>query len=1285
MYTKNRFFLIIISVLLTCAPGFHIMAQVVHVENRHNISWNPLQVINSPGSPATAILSFRGSVLRQDFGMLPLFLKSFPITTEGDSIGKMTIENQVFEHFSASELLQVHSLDKISGDISLFYQLTTYKKTPSLEVSLLPLRRNPATGEVERMVSFSLAIDLVKTRGGNHPKSLAAYASNSVLATGAWYKFAVGGDGIYRITYDDLKAAGVDVGSIDPRNLRVYGNGGGMLPEANAAKRIDDMMENTIFVFGEEDGHFDPGDYILFFGQSPDRWTFNKTDLLFHHQKNVYSDRMYYFVNTDMGRGKRIASEQSTTEPASYSVNRFSDYAFYEKDDINLIKSGRQFWDRQYFDITLTRNYSFSFPNIDNINPVTITADVAARSTVGNSAFTVWAQGTAMMSIDIPATSGNFESDYAVERIGSASFLSANPVIDVKLNYSKSASSSVGYLNYLEINASRQMIMSGSQMQFRSPAGASQGIVSEFTLNGNGQDLQVWDVTNGGNILKILATKSGNNYVFRLHTDTLREFLSFDGSSFYSPEFVGRIENQDLHGTEVADYLIITNQAFMAQAERLANFHRQNSSLSVFITTPEKIYNEFSSGAQDVTAIRDFVRMMYTKAQPGREPRYLLLFGDASYDYKNRVQNNTNFVPAYESSTSLSPVYSFVSDDYYGIMAASEGQGANGNLVVGVGRFPVDNIEQATASVDKVIHYCSNNDTVKNDWRNVVTFVSDDQNEGGNLFIDSSESLAKNIEMTYKNYNIDKIYSDAYTMISTPGGGRYPEVNEAINKRVGKGSLLVNYIGHGGEVGWAHERILEVADIKNWRNFNNMPVFVTATCEFSRFDDPERVSAGEWVFLNAQGGGIALFTTTRLTYAGTNQSLLVNFYDDVFKKTSGSYMKMGDLLVAAKTDMGSSANIHAFVLLGDPAMQMAYPNQHVVTTTINANSAAAAPDTLKALAEVTITGEVQDASGQKDAGFSGTVFPTVFDKSSEIWTKANQGPGDPVQFFLRKNAVYKGKVKVVNGSFTFSFIVPKDIAYKYGIGKISYYARSSETDANGYDEAIQVGGYNNQAPVDDQGPEIALYLNNRKFLPGGITNQSPVLLADVSDTSGVNTVGNGIGHDITAVLDGRTTTPMILNDYYVSDLNTFKSGVINYPLSALSDGPHQITMKVWDVYNNSTDASIDFIVVSSAEFAFEHLLNYPNPMRDQTTFSWETNQVNQPQEIEIRIFTITGNLVKTLRQTIYSQGYRAASISWDGTQDDGRKICSGLYVYQLQLMIPDGTVKQQTSKLVVIR
>ncbi|MEI7896323.1 MAG: type IX secretion system sortase PorU [bacterium] len=1286
MYTKTQFYTFLLFVLLALSPVISLMAGSSRAAESCKISWSAPRVIRSGETPVESVLSFQGSVMRGEFGLLPVFMKSFPFNPGHDSLVAVDISNAVFEKVSGPDLEMVKGLDKITGDVQEFHQVSVSRKIGSLVVNLLPFRKNRETGDIERLVSFDIGVQTGVSKRSGTEKSTAAFAANSVLASGAWYKFSVGVNGIYKLSYDDLKKAGVDVATVDPRNLRIYGNGGGMLPEANSAARIDDLMENTIYVYGEEDGRFDPGDYILFYGQGPDRWDYTAINQRFHCRKNIYTDKMYYFLNFDKGAGKRILTESSTSMPATFFASKFEDYASYEKDEVNLIKSGREWWDKSYFDITTSRTYSFNFPNIDNLSPVSVSAYVAARSIGSSTSFSVSAQGNALMTIDIRGISGGFEDDFAIAKMGTATFFSSNPAIDIKLNFNKSSSSSVGYLNYIELNAMRSLTMNGPQMAFRSAAGTMANGVTEFTLNGNGYNAQVWDVTFGGNIRRIETSLSGNSYVFRLATDTLREFMAFDGGlSISAPEFVGRVENQDLHGTPVADYLIICHPSFLSEAGRLAEFHRSNSGLTVLITTPDKIYNEFSSGAQDITALRDFVRMMYDKSQPGKEPKYLLLFGDASYDFKNRTQNNTNFVPSYESGESLSPVSSFVSDDYFGLLDPSEGQSANGSLDIGVGRFPVASEEQARSAVDKVVHYSSQNESVKNDWRNVVTFVGDDQNEGGNLFIEDSEDLARIIENGYKEYNVDKIYSDAYTMVSTPGGARYPEVNDVINKRVEKGSLIMNYVGHGGEVGWAHERILEVPDIRNWRNFNNMPVFITATCEFSRFDDPERVSAGEWVFLNSNGGGAALFTTTRLTFAGTNKSLLVNFYNNVFQKTDDRYMKMGDLLRVAKKDMGSSPNIHAFVLLGDPAMQMAYPDLNVVTTAINANSPSAIPDTLKALSEVTITGEVRDISGNKAVNFSGTIFPTVFDKTSEIWTKANYGQGAPVKFYLQKNPVYKGQVEVTNGSFTFTFIVPKDIAYNFGIGKISYYARSSDTDANGYDDQIQVGGYNNSAIPDDRGPSLSLYINDRNFRSGGVTSQTPILLADVSDSSGVNAVGNGIGHDITAVLDNKTTNPMILNDYYVSNLNTFKSGEISYPLGLLADGPHQVTVKLWDVHNNSTDATIDFIVVSSVEFDFRHLLNYPNPMKDHTTFAWETNQVNQPLNVQIRIFTLSGSPVKTIEQTIYSQGYRSASIQWDGTQDDGRKISSGMYVYQVQLMILDGTVKQLTSKLVVLR
>ncbi len=1110
------------------------------------------------------------------------------------------------------------------------------------------------------------------------------FSAESVLENGTWIKIAVQTTGIYKISYEDLSKYGINPSGLDPRNFRIFGNGGGMLPESNASPRTDDLRENPIFVAGESDGSFDPGDYFLFYGESPDDWIYNQTDNLFRHRKNIYTDFNYYFFTFNTGPGKRISDEQSTSLPATDHINTFNDFFLYEKDDLNLIKSGREWYDKDLFDLTTSRSYSFSIPNKHPSIPATIVVDVAARSTAGATSFRVSVNDQQLTTLSVPSVSGDYLDNYARKKTGTATFSGNGPLFTVKLDYIKTSSGQTGWLNYIAINAVRLLSMSGNQMSFRSVAGSGPGRVTEYTLSFAAAGLMVWDVTDKGNIRRIHTTVSGSSLTFRLATDTVREFIAFDGGSFLTPEYAGMISNQNLHGSAPVDYVIVSHPAFLSEAERLAGFHRAHSNLSVQVTTTEKVYNEFSSGKQDITAIRDFLRMLYERAEPGNRPRYLLLFGDASYDYKARISGNTNFVPAFQSSESLNPIDSYVTDDYFVILGIADGLDGAGDLQAGIGRLPVTNLTEATQAVNKIIHYCENSDKVKNDWRTTVCFVADDQDEGGNIFIRDSETLADLITENHPVYNIDKIYLDAYTQVSTPGGNRYPEVNEAINKRVEKGALIMNYIGHGGEVGWAHERVLEVPDINGWRNFNNMPVFMTATCEFSRYDDPGRVSAGEYVFLNPSGGGIALFTTTRATFAGSNAVLSKNFYETAFDRFNGQFLKMGDIIMIAKNNTGANANVRKFVLLGDPALQMAYPDLDVATTEVYTSSMVKTYDTIRALSEVTIGGEIRDLSGNTVESFNGTLFPTVLDKPSELVTRGNDG-GDPYRFYLYRNPLYKGQVQVTDGKFSFSFIVPKDIAYQYGHGRISYYARNADTDAAGYDNGIVVGGFNDKAIPDDSGPLITLFMNDRNFRPGGVTDRAPYLLADVSDESGINTVGNGIGHDITAVLDGNTTEPMILNEYYVAGLGTYKSGVITYPLAALSEGEHTITLKVWDVFNNSSEATLSFVVMGSDAFELRNLMVYPNPFRDHTTFSFETNQSLKELDVEIRVFSLFGELVTTMHKKIYANGYRIEPMQWDGTATNGMKINSGTYVYRITVTLPDGSVARESSKLVFIR
>ncbi|OYT17938.1 MAG: hypothetical protein B7C24_00235, partial [Bacteroidetes bacterium 4572_77] len=764
----------------------------------------------------------------------------------------------------------------------------------------------------------------------------------------------------------------------------------------------------------------------------------------------------------------------------------------------------------------------------------------------------------------------------------------------------------------------------------------------------------------------------------------LKEFIAFNPNDLPRPSYVEAVENQNLHAEINHDYIIITHPNFLSQAEELAQFHRDNSGLDVFVTTLQPIYNEFSSGRQDIGGIRDFVKSVYDNSASNKRLKYLLLFGDASIDYLGRLPNNENFVPTWESYNSLDPINSIASDDFFGCLSPGEGSNLLKNTVdIGIGRFVVVNTTQAQEMVDKVTHYKGFDDKVMADWRNTICFISDD--EDNNTHIKQANGLSKLVDSIYPTANLDKIFVDAYQQESTPAGQRYPKVNEAINERMKKGALVISYTGHGGEVGWGQERFLDIPDIVSWDNFDNLPAFLTATCEFSRYDDPSRVSAGELIFLNARGGGISLFTTARATFSGSNYTLSKNFYKILLKKENGKYLRMGDVMKETKRATGSNPNTLKFILLGDPALMLNFPEYKLNVTGIYKANTTQQIDTIKALSNITITGNVTDESGNLLSDFQGSVFPTIYDKPAKVTTLANDPGSYAYEFYVQKNILYKGEAHVENGEFEFTFIVPKDIAYKFGKGKISLYAKDDDIDATGYDREIIIGGYEDGGVVDNEGPEIALYIDTEEFINGGLTDENPVLLAFVSDENGINTTGNGIGHDISAILDGDENNLKILNDYYRSDINTYKSGAVEFPFFNLAEGSHSLELKVWDIYNNSSKASINFVVASSNSMALDQLFNYPNPVIDQTTFSFEHNQANEKLDITIDIYSIGGAFVTQLKESFIADGYRNTKIDWDVTDQGGSRLMKGIYIYNVYVKTSSGKEAYESAKMVVIK
>ena len=1238
-----------------------------------SIKWNSPEILNVIDNQTILSAGFDGAVY--DFsGMgLPIYKESFELPANSIDF-KAEISDMVFD-IAPDEYNYVDGIDQINGDIEFMKDFSYDLKSPLAICSLTPFRRNPYNQQVEILISFSIRITSIEGVEGSRSVS-GNFAEHSVLATGSWYKIAVAETGVYKITYNELQSMGIDVSAIDPRNLRIFGNGGGMLPESLNDFRHDDLAENSIYVEGETDGRFDQQDYVLFYGHSAHQWNYEPFSLAFHHEQNIYSDSTYYFLTTNLGPGKRITMMSYLTEPPDVYVNKFTDYAYHEKDLVNLANIGRV-WYGEVFDVTTSYNFNFSFPDIDLTSPVYFRAYVAAKSEATTS-FKFFDGSSQILSASISGLP-NTANSYARPYIGYNFFNASSSNINIKVDYNKVVSNSIGWLNFFELNVIRNLVYSGSQMSFRDPVSVSPGTIAEFTLANAGQGVRIWNVTDPTNVMKMETVQSGNGLVFRISHDTLAEFIAFNGSNYLSSRFAGKVDNQDLHASGSKDMIIITHPLFKQQADRLAEFHSQHDGLSVLVTEINKVYNEFSSGAQDITAIRNFIKLLYDQASSGDEPKYLLLFGDASFDYKDRIDNNSNYVPTWEDEESLSIDFSIASDDYYGFL---DGPG-DSYLDIGTGRLPVHTEEEAEVAVEKIIHYATNSETVMKDWRNVICFVADD--EDGNMHLRQAEDMASFIDTNYSAYNIDKIYVDAFPQISTPGGQRAPEVNRAINNRVDKGCLIMNYTGHGGEVGWGHERFLENSDINSWTNYDRMPIFITATCEFSRYDDPERTSAGEYTYLNPQGGAIALFTTARATFGGSNFNFNSALFEYMFELNEGSYYRFGDLMKLAKnSDGGVNNNDKKYILLGDPALRLAYPQHEVVTTKINFEQVSEVPDTLQALKRITIDGEVR-TGGNNRADFNGTVYSIVFDKPSVVTTLATDDDSYEKAFDIQNNILYKGKAQVTDGKFSFTFIVPKDIAYQYGFGKISYYAANETEDAHGFYRNIMVGGLDQSAVADYNGPDVRLYMNNEYFVFGGITDENPDMLAFVEDANGINTVGTGIGHDIVAILDENSDKPIILNDFYESDLNSFTSGTIRYPFHNLEEGLHTLSLKVWDVFNNSSDAYIEFRVISSEQFLISELRNIPNPFIDNTTFAFSHNQSEGELDVKLSIYNLSGQIVKTFETSFIPTGYRSEPIEWDGRDGSGYPVSNGFYIYRLIVRNEQGQTDDKSGKLVIVK
>lgn len=1234
------------------------------------------------------LLGFEEAVYWSEKGHMPVFYERIDPQTGQKPLVELEILGSRLVNYEKGSVPYLSELNK-----NYAYALkTTYergKKVFFFEV--IPVRKT-SDRTVEVIEDFKLNITWEQDRsayaGAASFKKSAKI--DSKLESGDWYKFKVERSGVHRLNKDFFDKIIPSLGDVDARKITVYGYGGSELPLLNSDTRPEDMVEIPSMGRGLDDGRFDQNDYILFYAEGPILWKLNNKGTALKHTKHTYADDIYYFINVGDYTRNEPAARASLNDPDAY-LSESHDFTYVHHVDkitdiSKNVKTGKE-WFGEEFNFNVDQRFTVgNVPGFISSEPVYIKSMVAGRTLTGASSFNVSVNGQNVLSHTCPATQPDYLDPYVTLSTETSSFStnSSNMVVDYQ--YIKPTSTAVGWLNYFELVARANNAYNNEQLQFFDQrAATTDKNTIEYRVASASSDLIVWDVTNINNIQSQQYTLNGSTLSFQVASDNeLQKLVVFKASDAISVQSTPvKVENQNLHGKSHADVFIVAYDGFLEAAEELAQFHKQREGFRVEVVTPSQIYNEFSSGTQDITAIRDYLRYFYeTATNDDDKPRYLILFGDASYDYKDRFTENTNLVPSYQSNNSINPTASYVSDDFYGLMDPNEGNWESGGeqlLDIAIGRLPVNTAEQASAIVAKIKAY--HDAAALGDWRNNLLFLGDD--EDTNLHFNQTESVTTFIDTTYPTFNIKKVHFDSYVQEIGPGGASYPDVEDQINNSVEQGVLLVNYIGHGGELGWAHERVLDNTMIAGWKNSDRLPLFVTATCEFSRFDDPERVSAGENVFLSAKGGAIAMLTTTRVVYAGANFSLLEKLYqNNIFEPVDDQYRTVGEIIMTTKNRYPTN-NTRNFSLLGDPTLRLAYPKYRVATTTINNTPVTSGTEqTLKALSKVVITGIVTDVKGNKLEDFHGTVYPTIFDKVDSLTTLKNDVASKKAKFATRRNIIYKGKATVRGGEFSFEFVVPKDISYKLGSGKISYYAENGTDDANGSYFEFQIGGTSADAIADDQGPDADLFVNDLQFSFGGLANEDPTIIALVSDDNGINTVGTGIGHELTMTLDDGE--PIIVNEYYEAELDDYTSGTITYPFRNLSEGRHSVALKVWDVANNSATAYTEFVVANSAELALEHVLNYPNPFTNSTTFWLTHNRPGDVLDVTVQVFTVSGKMVKTLKTSQVSQGATFNEITWDGRDDFGNKIGKGVYVYRVMVKASDGVSAEAMEKLVIL-
>lgn len=1099
---------------------------------------------------------------------------------------------------------------------------------------------------------------------------------NSVLAEGKWVKFEVPEEGIYKISKADLSKYGINP-SVDPRTIKIYNNSGKMLSEVISDPRPFDLQEIAIEVVGQDDGTFDDGDFILFYGHGINFWEYEAKSKNIQRFRNIYSDKNYYWITSGGNAGKRVTDKSSLNEPVKYDQKSSKGFAFWEEDKINIAKTGKDFYGDDFSQSITSRTYINKLDGRISSTPIRYNFKFAnaSSSTLG---LQITENSTQIFNQFLGGVTQSYVDGIPYNRTAIYNGTLPENRSVLKFTFTPTSVTTLGYLDYIEIRYDKELKAFNDQLLFFSKDTSS---VIEYQLSGfSNTNIRVYDVSDYSNVKRITnpIVQSGGDFIFQASEakGKVSKYIAIGNDNFKTPINPVEVGNSNLHGiTQGAKFIIITVKDFEPAAQRLKNYRESGSlvNMSTIIVDIEQIFNEFSGGLRDITGIRDFLKYAFENWQI--KPEYVLFFGKGTYDYKNVENKNNNFIPVWETNESLSLIPSFTTDDYFVNLTSDS------NVDLASGRITAESLDDANTAVDKIIKYETNSD--KGTWRNLITLVADDgftstTFEGAEHTAPSETLSNSKIPLSF---DLNKIYMATYPVVITSVGRRMPDVNKAIINAINDGTLILNYVGHGNPELWAHEVVFDKTTSFSQLHNNRYFFLSAATCDFGYFDLPNFRSAAEELVLMKDAGSIAAFTATRLVYSTLNHSLMYQFFTDLLtqkRDTLNLNIPIGRANFLTK-QIFDSINDQKYHILGDPTLRLLVPQFSARLDSLN-GSVINRNIQIKALQNVKVDGTVVKPDNSVWSGFNGEGILTVFDSERII----NVPSINNFQIKLPGGIIFKGRVSINDAKYSENFVVPKDISYENKRGKILFYFTDNNVDGIGFTNSIIVGDTDTSIVNDGKGPEIDVFFDGSPSRGTVLVNPNSELIVKLRDETGLNTTGTGVGHKLEGILNDKPDEPIDFSNFFTGDLNSGgKSGEIRYKLNNFDPADYKLKVKAWDVFNNFSDATSYFTVVENNGLEVKNVFNYPNPFSNNTTFTFQQN-LNKVIDVRIKIYTIAGRLIKEIeRKNIID---KFVTIDWDGRDEDGDRLGNGTYLYKLIVNSADGQFnKSIIGKLAVIR